>query len=87
MKRDVALSGGGIAFSCFIQMEREALPSHFLPGNTHILRAKGRGQLEKVKGFQLYVEGFWVWEFRGRTTSLVSEFRVSVSSSVQREIK
>lgn len=36
-------------------------------------RAEGGGQLE-VNGFQLYVEGFWVWKFRGQSTSLVPEF-------------
>lgn len=32
------------------------------------------GQLEKVNGFQLHVEGFWFCEFRGQSTSLVPEF-------------
>lgn len=66
MERDDDLSGNDMAPALFLLSITARKGTHS--------GGRGGGQLEKVNGFQLYVEGFWVWEFRGQSTRLVPEF-------------
>lgn len=74
LERDVDLSGNDMACGCFIPALSHSQERHVFWG------AEGGAALEKVNGFQLYVEGFWVQEFRGQSTSLVPEFQAPGSA-------
>lgn len=81
LERDVDYSGNNMACGCFLPALSHSQERYIFWGE------EGRGPVEKGNGFQVHVKGFWDQEFRGQSTSLVTEFWAPGSASAQRGLK